>query len=302
MTQFAFQWSDGTTVFSSSDILVTTTPTLYSFSFRTPATIAPGSYVAITDSSLDLAGTIDVRDVKLNIGTSPTPYTIDTPRSAPAGGGGLIYLTDATPATAQSFARHYLGYLVPESTKRANQMTNAELFEQFVPYPIANATYITPILDAGFTSSFTATIALGALPGRGIGGGARLSTFLDAWNDGDQDPGIYAPFTSSTATGRYFRAMIVMDTSTPAYVTEFSLNLSSQSKTKIINNFPVDIGGTTLNFPNTFHSPPNIQITVSDGTSTSGGASQITSSSALIELFKGETNVAGTANLTLVGG
>lgn len=301
MTAMAFQWSDGTNVVTSPDITVTSTPTRYSYTFTTPATVAADSYVAVIDAASDPSGNITVTDIELNVGSTPNPYTGSTPGSAPPGGGGLINIINNSPASGSSFLRHYLGFLVPDSTKLAASHTNHELFEQFVPYPVTLPEYIAPVLDGGFTSTFAAAILLSATPGRGISGPAIVHSSLDSWNDGAADTSVFTPWTTGNATGRFFRAKVTMDTTVPSYISALTLNLTSQSITKYVNEFAVGIAGTVLNFPNVFHSPPNIQITPSDGTSTSGGASTITSNSAMIELFRGETQVAGVCNITLVG-
>ncbi len=64
--------------------------------------------------------------------------------------------------TLTGFVKHWTGMLVPDSTMAANQMTNAELFETFVPYPVASATYDAPVIDTGFDDTMRVWAATAA--------------------------------------------------------------------------------------------------------------------------------------------
>lgn len=299
-TAIAFQFGDGVNTTTSPDLTLTQSPTRVNWTFTTGANIVEG-FVAIVNQSSLPAGSVIAGQLMLVPGTSPPTYNGDTNDSRPPGGGGAIIISYGSQVV--SMLRHVSGVLVPESTLLANQHTNAQLFEQFVPFPIANPTYVGTALDGQFTSTVTVGLTAVVTPGRGQVGTPVYHTLLDSWNDGATDPGTFSPFTTGNITGRFFKSMIALDivNGPVSYISALNTEIDSTSFSVPVTKFIVDAAGTILTFPNKFHAPPNIQVTPADGNATSGGASQITSTQAMIQLFKGGTEVSGVANIMIVG-
>jgi hypothetical protein len=127
------------------------------------------------------------------------------------------------PGTLSGFLKTWDGILVPDSTLGANAHTNAQLFTQFVPFPVSSPTYQGPAFDIGISEPVNVTIRPAASAPNG--GVAVNATALDHWSTGS-DPNTFAAFSTGSITGRYFRAQITQDTSVaPSYVTALALNI-----------------------------------------------------------------------------
>jgi hypothetical protein len=168
----------------------------------------------------------------------------------------------SAPVAAGAFRIHYTGMLVPDSTKLASQHTNAQLFEQFVPFMVASATYETPTLDLGFndTIRFFAQ-PLSYSPGRGVTGSPSVALSVDYWADGGVDPGVYQPWASNTLTGRYIKARLTMASGSPGYISAFTPVGDKQPNTQSRSGVTAAPGGTAITFDQPYHSLPTVQIT-----------------------------------------
>ncbi len=202
--------------------------------------------------------------------------------------------------TLNGLLRHHTGVLVPDSRVAASAMSKADLFTRFVPYPVATATYTAPAMDSGTQGTVR---VFAALQGSGIGyQGSELSFSLDGWADGAADSGVFVPWGGGSLTGRYAKGRVTMDTSRPCVITGFDLTIDAPIITAVMTNVAVAASGTTsVAFAKTYHSPPAVQVSPSDGTSTGGGAANITATGCTVQLFRGAVLAAGVATLTITG-
>lgn len=92
---------------------------------------------------------IKARDTSENYSTNPATFEIEVTNS-----NDIIFNSTQAPrwpGTMAGFLRHDVsGYLLPNGTVLASNMTDAELWDQFNAYPVAEARYTAPIKDVGF--------------------------------------------------------------------------------------------------------------------------------------------------------
>lgn len=203
--------------------------------------------------------------------------------------------------TLSGLLMHYTGVLVPDSAAAASVLSNAQLFTQFVPVPVAGASYTAPAIDTGTQGTVRAYATVNALPAPGSTTRPQVSFLLDTWADGATDPGTFTPWGGGSITARYFKGQIQVNTAIPAVIAAFDMTLDAPVQSITMTGVAIAAGGTAVVFPRAFHTPPAVQITPSDGTSTGGGASAITPSGCTVQLFQGAALVAGTCTLTITG-
>lgn len=207
--------------------------------------------------------------------------------------------------TLGNFVRHCSGVLIPESTKAANLLTKAELWEQFVPYPFATCTYTTGEFDIGFDSEVRLHGDIVSLLGRGVTSGVAAPTLA---MDYKLSAGSYAgfqPWTIGYVTFRYFKMMLTLDTTRGnAYIKSFTPTADSGDKTDQMLNIVIAGGGTAITFPQQYHLNPSVQATVvgSTGLLAVITPGSVTTTGCTIHIFNtSNADVGGTVNIDITG-
>lgn len=160
-----------------------------------------------------------------------------------------------------NLVQHWTGVLFPDSAKAANQHTNAELFEQFVPYPCAICEYTAAELDAGIDDTVRAWAenAWRLARDETASGNPQLQI------DHRLAAGSYDGFESWTigdVTARYVQEKLAIDTATGVPVlTSFRPTIDAIEYTQHAEAVVASAGGTAITFPTAFHATPNIQVT-----------------------------------------
>lgn len=168
---------------------------------------------------------------------------------------------NVSPPSSSGFLLHYLGYLVPESTKAASAHTDQELFEKFVPFPVAQCTYEATELDFGSdtTARFSAS-PLVVANGRGVVGTVVYEMDVDYWLSAGSDTGVFALWVNGQLSARYVRSRVAMTPgSVPGIVTDFTPFADKQVVTQNGTPITVAAGGTVITFPTPYHSVPLVQ-------------------------------------------
>lgn len=179
----------------------------------------------------------------------------------------IIQATSSAPdwlGTLSGFLRHCTGVLTPDSTKAANLHTNAELFTQYVPYPVSNPTYTTGILDTGFDSLVRvwSTISASIRSDEPIIDFPDTTFLLDYWKSGGIDSGVYIPWTIGTLNAEFFKGRLQENTASgPAYIQDFKVNIDGVTSTQGANGVTIALGGTAISFSPQFHNTPIIGVT-----------------------------------------
>lgn len=194
--------------------------------------------------------------------------------------------------------KHWTGVLVPDSTLPANQLTNAQLFEQFVPFPVAAPTYDAPTIDTGFDDTMRVWAAMAASLGRGASGLPSESLAIDFWLTGQSDPATFEAWTVASASLRYLRARLTM---TPAegcsYVTTFTPTIDRAPKIENGASVTIAAGGTAIEFPSPYHVLPLVQATAVGSSALIATAADISTTGFTAHVFNSAgSDVGGTIN------
>lgn len=209
--------------------------------------------------------------------------------------------------TAESvgFYTHWTGKLIPEDQHLASYY-GWEVFDEFVPTPVALCKFTGTDKDAGFSSELRVWNNINAQLGIGQTGTPAVN-FKLAHADAPFG-GVYTfeDFVIGSITARYFAGQIyyVPVAGSVAYIDLFTMTGDSKIETYPVNGFAVGSGGTTLTFADyglSFHVAPNVQVTASSAGATSGVALTPTTTGCEIHLYNGTGGVAGTANATITG-
>ena len=238
----------------------------YSASFvkavAVPAEIDAGFVYVVWDMhSLDAGGT-DWRD-----------STITSIRLDFADADGSVFQVESVHlssfSTPSNFVKHPSGVLIPDSTKLASEHTNAELFEQYVPYPQPVSVYEAPEIDVFFDDDARAWTETAAALGRGQTGELDFHTELDHRLSSNSYDG-FENWAVGIRDARYFKFRDVMYNvaGSVGYLQTFTPTLDQvefeQSGTGIMG-----ASGTVIVFDLPYHNLPYIEV---DGV---GGAALI---------------------------
>lgn len=164
------------------------------------------------------------------------------------------------PGTRSGFVLHWTGKLLFESTKDADQMTNAELFEQFVPYPVASASYEAPEIDAGVDGSLRVWGSITAVNRSDKPGTAVPELEIDYHLAAGAYDG-FQPWTIGTIEARYVKERFTISSAlgTPI-VTGFLPTMDAEEHSESQSGLVISAGGTTINFLTDFFSAPLVSF------------------------------------------
>lgn len=156
------------------------------------------------------------------------------------------------------FLRHPSGVLIPDSSKAANQHTRAELFEQFVPYPVDEAVYEAPEFDLGFDAdAVRAWSDIASALGRGVTTGtAEPGLQVDYRLAAGAYDG-FEPWTIGTVNARRIKTRLVLDPAQGvAVVSAFKPVCDVEERTVSEDGLTIPVGGLAIVFNPQFHQAP----------------------------------------------
>lgn len=206
-------------------------------------------------------------------------------------------------ADSGGFRRHYTGVLTPRGTKGVDAY-GWEVFDDFVPDPVASASYITSAIDTGYDDSLRVffTVAYGLGPGQS--GIPAFATAIDTWRSGASDPGSFTPWEIGYVTLRFLRARL---TYAPvegalAYITDVTPTIDAAPVIETGASVTIAPGGTTVTFPTAFHVTPQV-IATCVGTAALGvTATNVSATQCTFHVWNAAgTDVGGTINYSATG-
>jgi hypothetical protein len=142
--------------------------------------------------------------------------------------------------------------------------TGWDVFNLFVPDPVASASFITDPVDTGFNAELRVFLAATSRFGFGQSGVPAISFAIDTWLSGQSDP---ANFTTWPSVGyvamRYLRARLsyMPVQGSLAYIADFVPTIDTAPTIETGNSLTVGAGGTTIVFPAQFHTAPQVIAT-----------------------------------------
>ncbi|MGH6977272.1 MAG: phage tail baseplate protein, partial [Stellaceae bacterium] len=242
----------------------------------TNAAVPPGTWT-FTIRARDVADQFSPLPAMVDlIVTNPNPVILDE-QAAPFWAGTLA-----------GFVPHWTGVLVPDSTRLASAHSNADLFERFVPSPVATSSFATSAADTGFDDTLRVWATIATTLGRGQAGTPEASLAIDTWLTGESDPGAFAAWTIGTVSMRYLRGEAVLTNVAGAVACLAGFELVADRAPKIENSaasVAIAAGGTAIVFPSPYHLPPNVQVTPLGSSAVTATADSITTTKCTIHVF-----------------
>jgi hypothetical protein len=196
------------------------------------------------------------------------------------------------------------GVLHPQSTKLASEMTNAELFEQYVPFPVPTAVYTSEIIDIGFDDTLRVFATQSATDGRGVTGSPTLGLLIDSWLTSFTDTEDFVPWTVASLHFRFMRARLQMTIGgSPAYLTSFvpTVDRPEPVQQQGTNVTAAPTTGTLVVFPEPFHQTPAVTPTATSIGATSATAVNVTPTGFELHVWTGALDTGGVANWIATG-
>lgn len=183
--------------------------------------------------------------------------------------------------------------------------TGWEVFNQFVPDPVASCSYTTPTIDTGYDSVLRIYSTSAISMGYGQSGTISDQLSLDTWLNGAADPNTYTPWTVGQVNMRYMKERLTLNGIVAGAVPVITAFSAFADTTPVIENVAtvtIAPGGTAVTFPQPYHSAPFVLPTAIGTTALTANASNITAQGCTIHIFNSSgTDVGGTASYTATG-
>jgi hypothetical protein len=202
------------------------------------------------------------------------------------------------------FVPHWTGVLVPESTKGAAAHTNAELFEQFVPYPVAVCRYTTPEIDIGFDDNVRVWAQLASAVGRGQNdAGDKPALEIDFRLAAGSYDG-FEPWSIGDREFRFLkqRAVYAPQVGAVRMLTGFIATTDLLEDTIVMKDQVIAPGGSTVVYPRQFHVVPAVEVVPKGGDTRIGKHQDDTATQTTAHLMDlSNVSAGGVADVHLTG-
>lgn len=176
---------------------------------------------------------------------------------------------------------HWTGVLVPESTRAANAHTNAELFEQFVPYPVASFSYEAPEIDLGFDSDVRVYADVDAALGRGRTGIVDPELTLDYRTAAGAYDG-FEPWSIGDVRARYLKLKISVDTADGVSYVSGTRAVADTDEFGQTGTGVSAVGGMVIAFPQPYHVLADFGVTPEGSTAYLATYTELTTTGARV--------------------
>jgi len=164
------------------------------------------------------------------------------------------------------FVKHWTGVLVPDSTKGADEHTNVELFEQFVPYPVASCTYESPEVDIDADGRIRIWSQIAGRLRSDVSGVVAPHTEIDYRVLSGAYDG-FQPWTIGEVDARFIKFRLVLDTSDgKAIITEFGNVADALEREEVVSGISIGASGTPISFATPFFNVPYITFEPDEST------------------------------------
>lgn len=200
------------------------------------------------------------------------------------------------PGTVNGFIKHPSGVLVPDDQHTA-AFYGWEVFDQFVPTPVATCTYSSSAYDLAIDDTLRVYSLIQAIPGPGVSGTPTTSFAVDSWLTGQSDPNVWTSWTVGALQVRYLRGRIIATPgSVPSYLNAFNINAEALVSSKeLTGSLTAAAGGTAVTFSEPYHLPPFVAASYGGSGAFIATASNITTTGFTAHIFNTSgTNVGGT--------
>lgn len=201
--------------------------------------------------------------------------------------------------TLTGFVRHWTGVLLPDSTRAASLHTRAELFEQFVPYPVAQCIYEAPEIDIDFDDTVRIWGDIDSHLGPGVVGGVANPQFeIDFRTEADAYDGFEA-WGIGNRIARYVKPRIVLNTSEGLAIVTGFVTTVDNLEDEIEMTVDVAPSGTDIVFSRAWHVIPHIEPQYIGPNDYRPGIDNITTTGCRVYLWNAGASIAGTVKLKI---
>jgi hypothetical protein len=185
--------------------------------------------------------------------------------------------------------------------------TGWDVFNVFVPDPIAAARYTTNAIDTGFDDDLRISAEIVSGLGSGESGAPSLSFSIDTWLSNEGDPQSFTPWAIGFVNMRHLRGRIDYTpvAGSVSYIADLVITIDTSPRLESGGSFDVAAGGSVLAFPVAFHFPPFMpapNVLAPTGAGYYATATSVSATQATITIFdhSGES-VAGTVSWQATG-
>lgn len=194
------------------------------------------------------------------------------------------------------------GALVPESSLPASSHTNAELFEQYVPYPVPVSTYTAPEIDKGIDGTVRVYGNIVSTLGRGVTTGVAMPGHQIDYKLAAGSYDGFDDWQISGANFRYLLSRIRSDNTLGAIrITGFETRLDALTRTED-GTYTTDASGTiAVTFTQAFHSAPGLTVSAQGSGNVSASYEGVTNTGFTGYFKSGGVAAAGTASYKATG-
>jgi hypothetical protein len=183
--------------------------------------------------------------------------------------------------------------------------TGWEVFNIFVPDPVATCSYTAPTVDTGYNSTLRVYSSSTAVMGYAQSGTITKSMSLDTWLTGATDPNTYTLWTVGQVNMRYMNQRMALSSITQGAVPVLTAFSALADTTPVIENVvsvAIAAGGSAVTFPQPYHTAPLVICSALGTTALIANASNITATGCTIHVFDAAgTDVGGTVTYTTTG-
>ena len=194
--------------------------------------------------------------------------------------------------------------LIAGSALPSQNTTGWDVFDTFVPDPVATASYTSPTVDTGYNDTLRVYDTQVVHLGPGETGTPSSSFLVDTWLTGESDPNTYLPWTIGLVNCRYINGRIQLNI-TPGsvpYISEFAVIADTTPTIENQDSLAVSANGTVWTYPAPFHNAPFVQATVVSSNAAYATCSNVTANSATIHVWSANgVDTGGIANVSAVG-
>lgn len=207
-----------------------------------------------------------------SIGTGTTIYDADSVNDVT-----LSSITWEKDLQAYRVVSTVANTIIPDSYKLASELTNAELFEQFVPYPYEGCMYYARQIDIGFDNNVRIWASIESNLGPGILTGlANPKTYIDFREAVNRFDG-FEEWSIGNRVLRYLRAAFKIEPLIgKIVVTSFVPTADLEERIERGTNATFANTGTPVVFSTQFHRLPHVQITPVGSTDLTAAADAVT--------------------------
>ncbi len=162
------------------------------------------------------------------------------------------------PGTLTGFSKHWTGKLVPNSTSN-NAAIGWRVFDEFVPDPVATATYESVEIDVDFDDTLRVWGEITSALGFGETGQANPVFEIDYKLDAGSYDG-FEPWSGGQVEFRYVKAKLTLTTANGvAHIDQLDVTVDVAERVQRVEGITVAASGESIVFPQRYHSPPFVQ-------------------------------------------